>query len=76
MDDGADLHERESLAERRIAAAAERVREADALLRAELELRDRAIVEALDAGALSIRRAARAAGLTKTGVHHVMARAG
>jgi len=72
----ADL-ERRSRAEERIAEAARRTREARELYDSELAIRDRAIVEELDAGNISTRRAARAAGFRSvSGVTHLVARSG
>jgi hypothetical protein len=68
--------ERMSRAEVRISAAATRARALRDALDDELSTRDDAILEAIDSGALSERRAARAAGLSNSGLRDVIARAG
>jgi DNA-directed RNA polymerase specialized sigma24 family protein len=68
--------DRATRAEQRIAAAAARHRELITAAADELALRDAAIVAAVDAGDLSERKAAKAAGLSPSGVRDVIARAG
>lgn len=76
MGQASDLERRDTVAEERVRAAAARLADAQQLYSAELEHRDRAIVDAIDAGELTVRQAARAAGLSPSGVSHIVARAG
>ena len=71
-----ELVERGRRASARLTVAADRGDELRAALAAELELRDRALIETIDEGWLSVRRAAAAARLSTTGVLHVLERAG
>lgn len=68
--------ERVSRAEAAIAEAAQRVRDLKAAYLDELERRDALIVEHIDAGTVSERRAAKVAGLSFSGLLHALARSG
>ena len=70
--DGLSDHTPDLLA--RLASAAEAARRAEAHWKIELARRDALILESIDQGGYSIRRVARAAGITQPAVYKAVAR--